>query len=136
MTVTRSKSYSAMNCVTASSSCCSDGSLRPSVAMLDPSTTACPLGMEASQPCRYAAPVIRAVLFDFGGVILSSPFEAFNRYEAEVGLPLDTIRRINATNPDDNAGRTSSGANTPPPDSSRRSKARPARSGSRSTARE
>ncbi len=103
MTVTRSKSHSAMNCVTASSSCCSDGSLPPSVAMLDPSTTACPLGMEASQPCRYAAPVIRAVLFDFGGVILSSPFEAFNRYEAEVGLPLDTIRRINATNPDDNA---------------------------------
>jgi len=47
--------------------------------------------------------VIRAVLFDFGGVILSSPFEAFNRYEAEVGLPADTIRRINATNPDDNA---------------------------------
>ena len=46
--------------------------------------------------------MIRAVLFDFGGVILSSPFEAFNRYEAEVGLPLDTIRRINATNPDDN----------------------------------
>ena len=41
--------------------------------------------------------MIRAVLFDFGGVILSSPFEAFNRYEAEVGLPLDTIRRINAT---------------------------------------
>ena len=47
--------------------------------------------------------MIRAVLFDFGGVILSSPFEAFNRYEAEVGLPLDTIRSINATNPDDNA---------------------------------
>ena len=43
------------------------------------------------------------MLFDFGGVILSSPFEAFNRYEAEVGLPADTIRRINATNPDDNA---------------------------------
>ena len=43
------------------------------------------------------------MLFDFGGVILSSPFEAFNRYEAEVGLPLDTIRRINATSPDDNA---------------------------------
>ena len=26
--------------------------------------------------------VIRAALFDFGGVILTSPFEAFNRYEA------------------------------------------------------
>ncbi len=47
--------------------------------------------------------MIRAVLFDFGGVILTSPFEAFNRYEAEVGLPLDTIRRINATDPDSNA---------------------------------
>ncbi len=46
---------------------------------------------------------IRAVLWDFGGVILSSPFEAFNRYEAEQGLPRDFIRRLNATNPDDNA---------------------------------
>lgn len=44
-----------------------------------------------------------AVLWDFGGVITSSPFEAFNRYEAERGLPLDCIRRINATNPDLNA---------------------------------
>lgn len=46
---------------------------------------------------------IRAVLFDFGGVILSSPFEAFRRYEAEHGLPPDTIRTINATDPDTNA---------------------------------
>ncbi|MCU0260414.1 MAG: HAD-IA family hydrolase, partial [Ilumatobacteraceae bacterium] len=46
---------------------------------------------------------IRAVFWDFGGVILSSPFEAFNRYEADRGLPADTIRRINATNPDTNA---------------------------------
>ncbi len=51
----------------------------------------------------YAAPVIQAVLFDFGGVILSSPFEAFNDYEQEVGLPVDTIRRVNATNPHSNA---------------------------------
>lgn len=43
------------------------------------------------------------VIFDFGGVITSSPFEAFNRYEAARGLPGDTIRRINATNPDSNA---------------------------------
>jgi putative hydrolase of the HAD superfamily len=47
--------------------------------------------------------VIRAVLFDFGGVILSSPFEAFARYEAERGLPEGFIRRVNATNPDTNA---------------------------------
>ncbi len=44
-----------------------------------------------------------AVIWDFGGVVTSSPFEAFNRYEAERGLPRDTIRRINATNPDSNA---------------------------------
>ncbi|MGQ2941901.1 MAG: HAD-IA family hydrolase [Blastomonas fulva] len=44
-----------------------------------------------------------AVIFDFGGVITSSPFEAFNRLEAERGLPRDCIRRINATDPDDNA---------------------------------
>jgi putative hydrolase of the HAD superfamily len=47
--------------------------------------------------------VIKAVLFDFGGVILSSPFEAFNAYEREVGLAPDTIRTINATDPDHNA---------------------------------
>lgn len=46
---------------------------------------------------------VTAVLFDFGGVITTSPFEAFNRYEAEAGVPPDTIRSINATNPDDNA---------------------------------
>jgi putative hydrolase of the HAD superfamily len=47
--------------------------------------------------------MIRAVLWDFGGVILSSPFEAFNRYEASNGLPADFIRSVNATNPDANA---------------------------------
>lgn len=46
---------------------------------------------------------ITAVLWDFGGVILSSPFEAFNRYEQAQGLPLDFIRSVNATNPDRNA---------------------------------
>ena len=44
-----------------------------------------------------------AVIFDFGGVITSSPFEAFNRLEAERGLPQDFVRRVNATNPDTNA---------------------------------
>ncbi len=48
-------------------------------------------------------PKIRAVLWDFGGVILSSPFVAFNRYEAERGLPKDFIRSVNARNPHDNA---------------------------------
>ena len=46
---------------------------------------------------------LTAVLWDFGGVILSSPFEAFNRYEAEQGLPLDFIRSVNATDPHHNA---------------------------------
>lgn len=36
-------------------------------------------------------------------MILSSPFEAFNRYEDANGLPRDIIRRVNATNPDTNA---------------------------------
>ena len=44
-----------------------------------------------------------AVLWDFGGVILTSPFEAFRRYEREAGLPEDFIRGLNARNPDANA---------------------------------
>lgn len=47
--------------------------------------------------------MIRAVLFDFGGVISSSPFEAFAHLETERGLPVDFIRTVNATNPDTNA---------------------------------
>lgn len=44
-----------------------------------------------------------AVIFDFGGVITASPFEAFNRLEQDRGLPRDFIRTVNATNPHDNA---------------------------------
>jgi putative hydrolase of the HAD superfamily len=44
-----------------------------------------------------------AVIFDFGGVITASPFEAFNRLEEERGLPRDFVRKVNATNPDSNA---------------------------------
>ena len=47
--------------------------------------------------------MINAVFFDFGGVILASPFEAFNRYEATNGLPQDFIRRVNAADPHSNA---------------------------------
>jgi putative hydrolase of the HAD superfamily len=47
--------------------------------------------------------VIRAVMFDFGGVISTSPFEAFARLETEHGLPPGFIRSVNATNPDANA---------------------------------
>ena len=43
------------------------------------------------------------VIFDFGGVITSSPFEAFNRLERARGLPKDFIRKVNALSPDDNA---------------------------------
>ncbi len=47
--------------------------------------------------------MIRAVLWDFGGVLTTSPFAAFNRFEDERGLPRDFIRRVNAADPDDNA---------------------------------
>lgn len=47
--------------------------------------------------------MIRAVLWDFGGVILTSPFDSFARYESQHGLPEGFIRSLNATNPDANA---------------------------------
>jgi putative hydrolase of the HAD superfamily len=46
---------------------------------------------------------IEAVIFDFGGVLTSSPFEAFTRFETERGLPIDIIRRTNAANHLENA---------------------------------
>ena len=46
---------------------------------------------------------IEAVIWDFGGVFTTSPFVAFNAYEAAHGLPKDLIRTVNATNPDNNA---------------------------------
>ena len=46
---------------------------------------------------------VEAVIWDFGGVFTSSPFEAFARYETENGVPKDLIRRVNSTNPDTNA---------------------------------
>ena len=46
---------------------------------------------------------IEAVLWDFGGVFTTSPFEAFNRFETARGLPKDLIRTVNATNPLENA---------------------------------
>ncbi|WP_068876411.1 MULTISPECIES: HAD-IA family hydrolase [unclassified Phenylobacterium] len=46
---------------------------------------------------------VEAVIWDFGGVFTTSPFEAFNRLEAERGLPMDLVRRVNSTNPDSNA---------------------------------
>ena len=46
---------------------------------------------------------IQAVIWDFGGVISSSPFEAFARFEQARGLPKDFLRTVNATNPHENA---------------------------------
>ena len=45
----------------------------------------------------------KAVIWDFGGVFTSSPFDNFARYETERGLPQNFIRTVNATNPLDNA---------------------------------
>lgn len=47
--------------------------------------------------------MIRSVMFDFGGVISTSPFDAFERYEQRNGLPEGFLRRVNSTNPDRNA---------------------------------
>lgn len=55
-----------------------------------------------SERC-YGAAMIRAILWDFGGVLTTSPFEAFRRFESDNGYPEDFIRRINAANPDNNA---------------------------------
>ena len=49
------------------------------------------------------AMAIEAVIWDFGGVFTTTPYDAFNRYERERGLPHDIIRRINSVNPDTNA---------------------------------
>ena len=45
----------------------------------------------------------KAIIWDFGGVITSSPFEAFNQFEETNGIPKDIIRTINSENPDTNA---------------------------------
>lgn len=47
--------------------------------------------------------MFKAVFWDFGGVFTTSPFEAFDRYERERGLPSNFIRRVNSTNQDTNA---------------------------------
>jgi putative hydrolase of the HAD superfamily len=46
---------------------------------------------------------VRAVLFDFGGVLSTSPFDAFARYERDHDLPHGFLRSVNATDPDTNA---------------------------------
>ncbi len=58
-----------------------------------------------NDPARYAerGDDMRAVLWDFGGVITTSPFDAFAEYELRSGLEPGFIRALNATNPDSNA---------------------------------
>jgi putative hydrolase of the HAD superfamily len=46
---------------------------------------------------------ITSVLWDFGGVLTESPFDAFRRYEQENGLPTDFLRSVNTHKPDANA---------------------------------
>lgn len=47
--------------------------------------------------------MVEAVIWDFGGVLTTSPFKAFARFEKERGLPVDIIRRTNAANHFENA---------------------------------
>lgn len=44
-----------------------------------------------------------SIFWDFGGVITSSPFEAFNKFEKENKLPENFLRKVNSTNPENNA---------------------------------
>lgn len=46
---------------------------------------------------------VDAVLFDFGGVLIDSPIDAFLAYERRRGLPEGFIRGVNATNHLENA---------------------------------
>lgn len=47
--------------------------------------------------------MIEAVIWDFGGVFTTSPFEAFARFEEAKGLPENFIRTINSQNYETNA---------------------------------
>src|ERR1700674_3403792 len=53
--------------------------------------------------CATEKDVIQGVIWDFGGVFTTSPFEAFARYERERGIPVGAIRKINSTNHESNA---------------------------------
>ncbi len=45
----------------------------------------------------------KAIIWDFGGVITSSPFESFNIFEKQNNFPKDLIRTVNSENSDSNA---------------------------------
>jgi putative hydrolase of the HAD superfamily len=57
----------------------------------------------ATSGFQWWSMMIEAVIWDFGGVLTTSPFEAFARFETERGLPADIIRRTNAHNHWENA---------------------------------
>ena len=44
-----------------------------------------------------------SIFWDFGGVITSSPFEAFKKFEIQNDLPENFLRKVNSTNPQNNA---------------------------------
>lgn len=44
-----------------------------------------------------------SIFWDFGGVITSSPFEAFKKFEIKNDLPENFLRKVNSTNPQNNA---------------------------------
>ena len=46
---------------------------------------------------------LEAILWDFGGVFTTSPFENFNLLEERCGAPIDFIRTLNSVNPTTNA---------------------------------
>jgi len=48
-------------------------------------------------------PDLKAVFWDFGGVLTESPFDAFARFEQQQGLPADFLRETNAVKPHTNA---------------------------------
>jgi putative hydrolase of the HAD superfamily len=56
-----------------------------------------------SRPLGKDVCVYKAVIWDFGGVLTTSPFEAFARFEKHRGLPDDFIRQVNASNHLENA---------------------------------
>src|SRR5215467_9100385 len=47
--------------------------------------------------------MIEAVIWDFGGVLTTSPFEAFARFDLERGFPVNIISQTNAANHLENA---------------------------------
>ena len=56
-----------------------------------------------SDLCFVGDIMIKAIFWDFGGVLTTGPFGAFKRFERENNLPDNFIRMVNATNPDNNA---------------------------------